>query len=153
MICPDNRTLIFVALFIGLSSPAACNRRDEDGGKVVKAAKTFNDRFNASQFHEIYIDADPRLRNSVSEVDFTAKLSDLRRQHGSIDSSSVNGFEGKTFWDRVLPRSKSTRFIGYYNHCTSGGFQSLFVFDITGDQAKLVEFDTDIDEHNRKLLH
>jgi hypothetical protein len=145
----NNRPLHVAALVSVLVFSGACIRRNVSAGKVTAAVKRFNDRFNSSEFHEIYIDADERFRKSVSEADFILKLSELRRQHGPIQSSNVNGFQEEKGWHRLFP--PATEFIGYYNHCSAGGFQSLFVFDITGEEAKLVEFETDINDHNKKL--
>jgi hypothetical protein len=145
----QNRAICFAAMFGLLALAGACNRRNVNAPKIKKAVTSFNDRFNSSEFHEIYVATDERLRKSVSESEFSSKLSELRRLHGPIQSSTVNGFQAPTRWDRFFP--PSTEFIGYYNHCSDGGFQSLFIFDVTGEEAKLVEFDTDIDEHNKKL--
>ena len=148
-----RHALYVIALVASLGLANACTRNDPNIPKVAKAARAFDDHFNASQFHEIYSEADPRLRNSVGEVEFTSTLSDLLQRHGQIQTSSINGFDDMTRWQRFFPESKPTRFIGFYNHCSVGGFQALFVFDVTGEEAKLLEFDTDIDEHNRKLQH
>jgi len=135
----NKRPLHVAALVSVLVFSGACIRRNVIAGKVTPAVKRFNDRFNSSEFHEIYIDTDERFRKSVSEADFVSKLSELRRQHGPIQSTTVNGFQEEK---GLFP--PATEFIGYYNHCSAGGFQSLFVFDITGDEAKLVD-------HNKKL--
>ena len=148
-----GQTLYVIAFVASLSLANACTRNDPNIPKVGKAVRRFNDHFNASQFHEIYSEADQRLRNSIGEVEFTSKLSELFQRHGQIQTSSINGFEDMTRWQRLFPESKPTRFIGFYNHCSVGGFQALFEFDVTGEEAKLLEFDTDIDEHNKKHQH
>src|SRR5947207_13571687 len=133
-----GQTLCIIAVVASLGLVNACTRRDPNIAKVSKAVRTFNDDFNASQFHKIYSEADPRLRNSVGEVEFTSKLSDLFQQHGQIQTTSINGFEDMTRWQKLFPESKPTRFIGFYNHCSVGGFESLFEFDVTGEEAKLL---------------
>ena len=148
-----GQALFVIAVVASLSLTNACTRKDPNIPKVGKAVRTFNDHFNASEFHEIYSEADPRLRDSVGEVEFTSKLSDLFQQHGQIQTSSINGIEDMTRWQRLFPESKPTRFIGFYNHCSVGGFQTLFQFEVTGEDAKLLEFDTDVDEHNKRLRH
>ena len=115
--------------------------------------RLFNGRFNAGLFHEIYQAADPRFQQSVREADFTVKLEGLFQEHGPIQSSGVNGIEGMTRWQRMFPEFKPTRFIGVYSKCKSGGFEELFTFDVTGNEAKLLEFYTSIEEANRKRPH
>src|SRR5690348_5514563 len=92
------KTVYVIAVIFLWSQASACTRKDPNIGKVVQAAKLFNERFNSSQFKEIYADADPRLRNSIGEIEFTSKLSELFKQHGSIKSTSVNGLDAMTRW-------------------------------------------------------
>jgi len=131
----------------------SCNRRDPNIPKVDAAVRRFNSRFNAGRFDEIYANADPRFQQSIKEDEFTAKLAGLLQDHGPIESSGINGFEDLTRWQRLFPESRPTRFIGVYSHCKSGGFQELFKFDVTGDEGRLLEFETSIEEANRKLQH
>jgi len=131
----------------------SCNRKDPSIPKLVTAVKVFDGRFNAVQFHEIYANADPRFQQSVSESEFSAKLAALLQEHGPIQESSINGFDYTTRWQKLFPELRATRFVGYYNRCKTGGFQSLFKFDVTGDEAKLLEFETSIEDANRKLKH
>jgi hypothetical protein len=135
------------------STSISCNRRDPNIPKVDAAVRVFNGRFNVGRFHEIYATADPRFQQSVSEEDFTIKLAGLLQEHGPIESSGMNGFESMTRWERLFPESKAKRFIGVYSRCKSGGFQELFTFDVTGKEAKLLEFDTSIEDANRRLRH
>ena len=65
----------------------------------------------------------------------------------------MSGFDGMTCWQRIFPEFKPTRFIGYYSRCRNGGIQGLFQFDVTGDETKLLEFSTSLEEANRKIKH
>src|SRR5216684_4085154 len=145
-----KQTCFLIAVTGLICLVSSCTRKDPNIPKVVNASRTFNERFNSARFHEIYSDADPRFQHSISEAEFTSKLNELLQQHGLIEKTSVNGFDEMTRWERLFPESKPTRFVGYYNHCQNGGFQELFQFDVTGEEAKLLDFDTDIDEHNKK---
>jgi len=131
----------------------SCNRKDPNIPKVDSAIRLFNGRFNAARFREIYLDADPRFRQSVGESEFTSKLALLLQEHGPIRESNINGFEGLTRWQRMFPEFRPSRSIAIFSKCDNGGFQELFVFDVTGQEAKLVEFETDINDHNKKLQH
>jgi hypothetical protein len=142
---------VMIAVIIATS--ISCHRKDPNIPKVDAAINLFNGRFNASRFHEIYANADPSFQKSVSEEEFTAKLAGLLQEHGPIESSGINGFEGMTRWQRLFPESKPTRFIGVYSRCKTGGFQEFFTFNVTGDEARLLEFGTSIEELNRKLRH
>jgi hypothetical protein len=133
-----------------IAASVSCDRRDPNIPKVDAAVRLFNGRFNAGRFQEIYSNADPRFQKSITEDEFTAKLAGLLEEHGPIHSSGMNGFEGMTRWQKLFPETKPTRFIGVYNHCTSGGFQELFTFDVTGLEAKLLVFETSIEDANRK---
>ena len=113
--------------------------------------KLFIVRFNAGKFGEIYATADPRFHKSVSEQEFSLKLAALLQEHGMIRSAGVNGFESMTRWQRLFPESKPIRFIGYYFGCKDGGFQGLFTFDVTGNEARLLKFGTSIEDANSKL--
>ena len=144
---------VSVAVAALVCTSISCSRKDSNIPKVVSAIKVFNLRFNAGQFHEIYASADPRFRASITESDFAMKLSDLRREHGPIHESNITGFEDLSRWQRLLPEFRPTRFIGMYSRCKEGGFQELFKFDVTGDEAKLLEFETSIEDANRKLKH
>ncbi len=137
---------VMVAIF---AASISCNRRDPNLPKVTAAIRKFNGRFNAGQFQEIYADADPRFKRSVSEEDFKKKVGSLLQEHGPIQSASVNGFEDMTRWQRLFPETKPKRFLGVYCHCRDGAFQELFEFDVTGEEAKLLKFDTSIEDANR----
>lgn|GEM_PF-5530618 len=142
-----------IVMIAAAAMSISCSRRDPYIQKVDAAVRLFNDRFNAGQFHEIYADADPRFQQFVHEDEFTGKLESLFQEHGPIQSSGMNGFEDKTRWQRIFPEFKPTRFIGVYSKCKSGSFQELFTFDVTGNDAKLLEFYTSIEEANRKRTH
>ena len=128
----------------------SCNRKDPNIPKVVKAVRVFNERFNTAHFHEIYANADQRFQQSTSEGEFPGKLTALLQEHGPIQESNINGFEGTNRWQRLFPELRPTRFIGYYNKCKIGGFQSLFTFDVTAAEAMLLQFDTSIEDANKK---
>jgi hypothetical protein len=136
-----------------LATSISCDRRDPNLPKVAAAIRKFNGRFNAGQFQEIYADADSRFQQSVSENDFKKKVGGLLQEHGPIQSTSVNGFEDMTRWQRLFPETKPTRFLGVYSHCRDGGFQELFEFDVTGEEAKLLKFNTSIEDANRDPQH
>ena len=142
---------VLIALVCVIST--SCTRRDQNLRKVVVAAQFFINRFNVGRFDDIYAKADPRFQKSVSEEQFSRKLAGLLQEHGAIQSAGVNGIEGMTRWQRLFPETKRTRFIGYYFHCKDGGFQGLFTFDVAGDEARLLSFETSIEEANRKLTN
>jgi len=131
----------------------SCNRRDPNLPKVAAAIRKFNGRFNSGRFEEIYADADSGFQQTVTEDDFKKKVGSLLQEHGPIQSTSVNGFEDMTRWQRLFPETKPTRFLGVYSHCRDGGFQELFEFDVTGEEAKLLKFDTSIEDANRNRNH
>lgn len=140
-------------LVVLVLSTASCERADPNIPKVDAAVRLFNGRFNAGRFYDIYASTDPRFQRGESEEEFTTKLASLLEEHGPIQSTALNGFEGETRWQRLFPELKPTRFIGVYNRCANGGFQELFTFDVTGNEARLLEFATSIEEANRKLRH
>ena len=121
---------------------SACS--DTNLRKVFQATNVFHTRFNAGQFSEIYRDADPQFRASISEADFIAKLDGLRQAHGAIRKSSVNGLEHMTRFQRYFPNSKKIRFVGFYNQCENGGFQEFFSWDVGGTEASLRFYENDI---------
>ena len=131
----------------------SCTRKDTNVRKVIAGVSFFIDRFNAGKFGEIYAKADPRFQQSLSEEEFSRKLDGLLQEHGAIRSAGVNGIEGMTRWQRFFPEFKPTRFIGYYFACRNGGFQGLFTFDVTGTEARLLSFETSIEDANRKLAN
>ena len=141
--------MILSACVISIS----CTRRDPNAPKVVAAVEFFIVRFNAGKFGEIYAKADPRFQQSISEEGFSLKLAALLQKHGVIKSAGVNGFESMTRWQKLFPESKPTRFIGYYFGCKDGGFQGLFTFDVTSNEARILNFATSIEEANRKLTN
>lgn len=120
----------------------ACS--DTNLSKVSQAAHIFHERFNAGQFQEIYRDADPQFRASISEADFIAKLDGRRQKHGAIRKSNVNGVEPKGMFHRYFPDYQQTRFSGFYNHCENGGFQEFIIWNVSGTEAKLRFYEINI---------
>jgi len=114
------------------------------------AVRDFNTRFNRAQFPEIYARAHPQFRTSISEQEFTEKLSRLLQEHGPISEGNVNGFEYFSRWQRMFPEFKPTRSEFIYVKCRDGGFQEIFTFDVSGEEGQLLEFSTSIEESNRK---
>jgi hypothetical protein len=141
-----GRAITAVAFFALLSSACA---KDTNLSKVFAAVRTFHSQFNAGRFHDMYANADARLRASISEDDFVAKLSSLRQSHGQIRDSGINGFEDFSQWQRIFPNAKPVRFVGFYNHCEQDGFQEFFQWDVQGNEAKLVTYENDLDDSNR----
>lgn len=128
----------------------ACERKDTNMPKVFRAVAKFNGQFNAGRFHDMYTNADSKLHDSISENDFVAKLGELRQQNGEIQESNINGIQGMTWLQRLFPETKSTRSIGISNKCSNGRIQEFFDFDVRGDEAKVTNFDTDMDSFNNK---
>jgi hypothetical protein len=139
--------LKLIALLVASLMMPACS--DTNLRKVFQAINVFHARFNAGQFSEIYRDADPQFRASISEADFVAKLERLRQEHGAIRESGVNGLEHMTRFHRWFPNSRKVRFIGFYNHCEKGGFQEFFSWDVSGTEASLQFYENDIATVNR----
>jgi len=117
------------------------------------AVRDFNTRFNHAQFNELYAHAHPQFRASISEQEFSEKLSNLLQEHGPIRESNINGIDYFSRWQRMFPEFKPTRSVFIFSRCRDGGFQEIFSFDVSGEEAKLLEFSTSIEEANSKLKH
>lgn len=143
---PCRKYKLTTLLLVSLLMPA-CN--DTNIRRVVQAVNVFHERFNAGQFREIYRNAGSQFRASISEADFIAKLDGLRRKHGAIRKSNINGLEGKTRFQRYFPNYAKTRFIGFYNHCENDGFQEFFSWDVSGAEVTLLSYETNIATLNR----
>jgi hypothetical protein len=126
---------------------SAC-AKDTNITKVFQAARKLHLQFNDGNFHDIYAEADPKFRESISEDAFIAKLDKLRQTHGRIQQSSLMGFEASTWWQRHFPNLKPVRFVGFYNHCEQDGFQEFMDWDVRGGEPKLLRYENDIESMN-----
>src|SRR4030095_8118535 len=56
---------------------------------VEQAIDEFHERVKTERYHDIYTNADPELRNRVSETELTAKLAEAHRQSGDSEHKAV----------------------------------------------------------------
>lgn len=140
----------------------ACAGKDTNTLKVHQGITQFHARYNDKRFVEIYRSADARLRDSISETDFVSKLTELRKHCGEIHEPRVSAFEEQTWWQRFAPNMKPTRFAGLSSKCSrlagsgvehlfvdNGRLQELFLWDVRGEVAQLVKFETDLNAFNK----
>jgi hypothetical protein len=55
---------------------------------IEKSLDEFHARMNEEQYQAIYADADPELRNHISEQDFTKRLAEAKERTGKIEGKA-----------------------------------------------------------------
>lgn len=123
---------------------ASCEAKDTNIIKAQDAAQKFHSRFNTVNFKEIYEDSDPSFRATISESSFIDKMKKLRETHGEIRESILIEYEHRSWWERRFANNNPTHLIGYSNKCDKDGFPEIFLWNVTGNEAKLIKYENGV---------
>jgi hypothetical protein len=125
--------LLLVVCAVILVGSSSCSLTKGRG--IAEAAVTqFHSRYNAGQFHEIYVDTDEGFRKVTSEADLVALLEALRRKLGTVNQSNQGGW-------RVNATTTGTMVsLGYNVDFSEGKGTEEFVFHVSGDKAMLFNY-------------
>jgi hypothetical protein len=105
------------------------------GKGIAEAAVTqFHNRYNAGQFHEIYIETDEGFKKTTSEADLVAMFEALRRKLGTVNKSNQAG------WGVNATPMGTMVNLGYDVDFSEGKGTEQFVFRVTGDKAMLYNY-------------
>ena len=128
-----KQTILFtfiVALQFAVSS-CSLTKGKEMG---ERAADQFHNQFNASQYHEIYVQSDEGFRKSTSEADTVALFEAIRRKLGTVKNAKP------TAW-RVNAASTGTVItLAYDVEYSEGKGTEQFAFQVRGDKALLFNY-------------
>jgi TonB family protein len=126
-----KQTLVFVAALLVLLT--SCGRKSKEIGE--RAVARFHDQFNAGQYHDIYAQAEegtfgPLPRGS-GEADTLAWLDTVHRKLGTVKTAN------ETEWH--VRHGTEVNLI-YDTQFTEGNAREYFVFDVSGDNARLSNY-------------
>lgn len=133
--------IFFTSLVIGMSLVAlfiSCqnSHQNEQKEKVIKAIDKLHTQFNQEDFKEIYFESTVEFRESISEKEFTEKLSTWRQKFGEIKKEDQDkkfpitiDSNAKTAWAFVINFKKDI-----------GNLTEEFTWDISEQEAKLVKY-------------
>jgi hypothetical protein len=142
---PKKVSLFFLISMV-LFSLSSCNMYDKDkvGGEAYDASLKFHDKVNSKLFKSIYAESDQRLRESISEDDFVAKLNNIHKTCGKADFHYVSKYEAATTLEKIFPSIKKTRTIESIAECENGGqLKSFFNWYINGKERKLISYEAE----------
>ena len=97
----------------------------------------FHRQFNASQFREIYIESDERMKKAATEIEFLTLLQAVRRKLGSVQQSTQAG------WRVNVTTNGTTATLNYRTDFNEGKGTESFVFYISADKATLAGYHID----------
>ena len=129
----SNKIGGLICIFLLLLASTSCSLTK---GKETseRAVVKFHSQLNASQFHEIYSQADESFRKAASEPDAIAYFEAVHRKLGEVKDSRMAAW-------RVNATPLGTMVnIGYQVEFADGKGTEDFVFHVTGDQALLVNY-------------
>jgi hypothetical protein len=125
----------------------ACSSYEEE--QKVEAALTqslnsFHEQLNNEQFHDIYIEADPSLRQRIDETAFTNQLKNAHDQLGKVSpeknvlltSRAWNDLE----WARFFGRKQIVFLVELPNSDLINGSEK-FEWSVENNQPKLVSYE------------
>jgi hypothetical protein len=130
------RGLIVAALLLVLLGMWRCGSRAVGGTKVAKEGVLhFRERFNHSQYHEIYIEATQNFRDSGPEAEVNAFFDKVHQKLGDeVSSGEPTYFANVSTGGTFVTLTYDTEF-------ARGKGQERFVWRIEGQNAVLVRYD------------
>jgi diacylglycerol kinase family enzyme len=127
-----NLPLLIVAVLL-LATGMSCSFTKSKG--IAEAAvKQFHDRYNAGQYHEIYVETDEGFKKAASEVDFTALMEAVQRKLGAVKKSD------SLSWGVNTTTGGTIATVSYNVDFAEGKGTEQFAFHITGDKALLFNY-------------
>jgi hypothetical protein len=128
-----NRKLILVVCAGILVGSSSCSLTKGKG--IAEAAVTqFHSRYNAGQFHEIYVETDEGFKKTTSEADLVTMLEALHRKLGTVNQSNQGG------WGVNATTTGTMVTLGYDVDFSEGKGTEQFVFHVSGDKAMLYNY-------------
>ena len=123
--------LICISLLLLASTSCSLTKGKETSERAVIK---FHNQLNASQFHEIYAQADEGFRKATSEPDAIALFEAVHRKLGEVKDSKMAGW-------RVNATPMGTMVnLGYQVEFAEGKGTEDFMFHVIGDQALLFNY-------------
>jgi hypothetical protein len=99
-----------------------------------RAVDQFHNRFNAGQYHEIYVQSDEGFRKSTSEADTVALFEAIRRKLGTVKNAKP------TNWHVNATPTATVITLAYDVEYSEGKGTEQFVFQVRGDKALLFNY-------------
>jgi hypothetical protein len=99
-----------------------------------RAVDQFHNRFNAGQYHEIYVQSDEGFRKSTNEADTVALFEAVRRKLGTVKNAKpTNWYVNATPTGTVITLSYDVEY-------SEGKGTEQFVFQVRGDKPLLFNY-------------
>ena len=129
-----TRTLPF-CLWMGLFLSLAACSFGESMKTAENAVQQFHSRYNARQYHDMYMDADQMFRESGSEASLAELLDAIHRKLGNVEGATQNDREAN--WNS----STGTRVaLSYRVKFSQGEGTEEFLWQAKGKAAKLLAY-------------
>jgi hypothetical protein len=104
---------------------------DEDKKQTVQSIEQFHKRMNVEQYEQIYADADPAFRNSLTREEWLQHMHEVREQYGGLKSTKLSKLN-------VLMGSPVQIRAAYSSMFEKGQATELFGFAREGDKVQLL---------------
>lgn len=134
---------ILLVLFMG----TACVTYEEEtriDAALTQAINHFHEELNNEQFHEIYMEADPSLRQTIDEPGFTNQLRDAHNQLGNVAAETHVLLSTRALndlhWARLLRRPQLVTHAELPNSNLINASER-FQWRIEDNQPKLTSYD------------
>ena len=125
------------ALLIGLIFllfTLACSQMMKGKEIAEPAVEKFHTQFNAKQFTEIYNEADPEFKTTVTEEELVTLLEAVHRKLGTVTKANAAG------WNVNATTAGTLVKLSYDVDFSEGKGTEEFVYRVNGDKAGLYNY-------------
>lgn len=126
---------VYVASVLSLLLVAGCGNPTRHKAIARRGLEQLHSRMDNGQYHEIYVTADPDLRQGVSEDELTSSLRSIHERLGSATSSSLTDYMA------VGRLSGFTIFVKYDTKFSKGDGIESAAWRIRGDTPVLLQYE------------
>jgi len=133
-------------LLIGLALLVSCNACSrvpfERETAIEKSVDKFHAQMNEEQYQAIYAEADPELRNRISEQDFTKRLADTRARAGRIEGKA-NVVRESSFRRQLRKLFSGREIVSHVEitRCDVGSVREQFQWSVVDETATLHDYE------------
>lgn len=127
--------LIVTAAFVLLS--VGCSMLKVKG-KAEPAIERFHQQFNDKKFHEIYTEADAKMKEKNPELGFTNYLELVRHDLGTFKKGTQTSSSVK-----YIPELGTTATLVYESEFSDGKAKEVFMYHVDGDNATFFSYNID----------
>lgn len=132
---------VFVVLVLACCSCRSFEAKQKTEDAVEQAVERFHEKLNQQQYQSIYLESDGELKESVTEEEFVAQLSQAHEQLGTTSGEAFVFIDDRG-WKGIQNAFTKREIVRHWHSPVNDSIiaNENFVWAVENDQPKLVSY-------------